>query len=598
MSPELLRAVSLHREGSLDDAAHHYENALAAEPLDFEALFYFAQLREAQGRNFEALGLMRAAATQRPDSAEARYRLGALFASCRQPHEAIPHLRAALELQPEHVGALNALGAALRREGHLQEAAAVLRQALTIDQNMADAHHNLGVVLRALGRPEEALVHLQRALAVRPGDADSISTAGYILGQLNRYEEALEHCRRALEIDPNLAWGHANLAEVLVDLGQFDEAKKEFQRAIGLHASPEFYAALVYIEPIAQGSPLVATLEGFAREIDALSEDERIALCFALGKVYADLGKHEAAFEWFRRGNRYKRKQIVYDEAEILSSIAATEALFTRPFVEERRDWGDPAELPIFIVGMPRSGTTLIEQILASYPGVYSAGELSTFSRIATEVLTGSLGRAIDERSMREATAAHMHEVGRRYVAEVGALEPRALRVTDKMPNNALYTGLIHLALPKARIIHAQRNPIDTCVSCYTLLFTGDQPFAYDLGELGRYYTAYEGLMRHWHRVLPEGTILNVRYEDVVADLEGQARRIIAYCGLEWSDACLEFYKTQRPVRTASATQVRKPIYTSSLNRWKPYAEHLGPLFEALGMSPQTERGRPKPSAL
>jgi tetratricopeptide (TPR) repeat protein len=587
MLPELRRALSLHRAGMLADAARHYESVLEAKPLDFEGLFYFAQLREAQGRDFEALGLIRAAAAQRPDSAETRFHLGALLVKCRHWKEAIPHLCAVLELQPDRADAFNALGAALRHEGKLHEAALYLRRAVELSPDLADAHHNLGIVLRAQYRFDEAIAHLERAVALQPNAADSLSTLGHTLSQVDRYDEALANCRRALALDPGFAWAHANLAEVLVDLGRFDEARNEFERAVALSPSPRIYAAFTFLEPVEEGGQILTALEGFASQIDALSEEERIALDFALGKAYADIGRHERAFEHLLRGNARHRAHIRYDEAGTLRSVALTERLFTSEFVEARQNWGYPSDVPVFIVGMPRSGTTLIEQILASYPGVHPGGELSAFSSIATEVLTQALAGAIDEPSMRNATASDVREIGRRYAEHLESLSPGSLRVTDKLPNNAFYTGLIHLALPKARIIHAHRDPIDTCLSCFFWHFTGEQPFAYDLGELGRYYAAYEGLMRHWYRVLPEGTILNVHYEDVVADLEGQARRIVAYCGLDWNPGCLEFYKTERPVRTASATQVRKPIYTSSVGRWKPYAKHLGALFEALGMHPE-----------
>jgi hypothetical protein len=229
---------------------------------------------------------------------------------------------------------------------------------------------------------------------------------------------------------------------------------------------------------------------------------------------------------------------------------------------------------------MPRSGTTLIEQILASHSNVFGAGELSAFEDITNATLAKS--GPLTPQTMLEATCESLRDIGRQYVAELQKRAPTAARITDKMPANFRYAGLIHTVLPGARMIHAVRNPIDTCISCFSQNFAGEQPWAYDLAELGRYYRGYARLMAHWRKVLAPGAILEVHYEDVVDDLEAQARRIIAFCGLAWDDACLRFYETQRPVRTASAAQVRRPIYRTSMDRASLYADLLAPLIEAL----------------
>jgi hypothetical protein len=224
---------------------------------------------------------------------------------------------------------------------------------------------------------------------------------------------------------------------------------------------------------------------------------------------------------------------------------------------------------------MARSGTSLVEQILASHPKVFGAGELKTLmDSVATpfpDVISSIGGQGL-------------REIGAKYVAEIRRLSPNAERIVDKMPANYRFAGLIHLALPNARIIHVCRNPLDTCFSCFSILFGGEQRYSYDLGELGRYYRCYEKLMEHWRRVLPPGVMLEVEYEKLIEDLEGEARRVIAHCDLEWDAACLSFHETERPVRTASAQQVRQPVYRSSIGRWRPYARPLSPLIEALGV--------------
>jgi len=228
----------------------------------------------------------------------------------------------------------------------------------------------------------------------------------------------------------------------------------------------------------------------------------------------------------------------------------------------------------------------LIEQIIASHPLVYGAGESQILTNVIRSVEVGSALLYPDLVCTMDATA--ISDIGARYVARVRELAPKCERVTDKTTSNYLFVGLIHLVLPNAKIIHTVRDPIDTCVSCFSILFNDGQDYAYDLGELGRYYRHYERLMTHWRDVLPPGRILDVRYEDVVTDLDGQARRIIKYCKLPWDDRCLSFHRTNRPVATASAVQVRQPIHTSGVGRWRVYKRHLGPLLRALNIVPAT----------
>lgn len=247
---------------------------------------------------------------------------------------------------------------------------------------------------------------------------------------------------------------------------------------------------------------------------------------------------------------------------------------------EKERLGGDPSPAPIFILGMMRSGSTLVEQILASHPAIHVAGELPAFSQVVAAMRDP--GSRHYPESVAGLDGAGLRAIGRDYVARIRKLAPDAPHITDKMPSNYFFAGLIHLALPNARIIHTLRDPVDNCLSCFSKLFIEEQNHAYDLAELGRYYRGYEKLMAHWHGVLPPGLILDVRYEELVGDLESQARRIIAHCGLPWDARCLSFHTHSRPVRTASFSQVRQPIYSSALGRARPYDAFLGPLKAAL----------------
>ena len=317
-------------------------------------------------------------------------------------------------------------------------------------------------------------------------------------------------------------------------------------------------------------------------EGDILSETDRTQLHFAVAKAYADLERHREAFDHMLRGNKLKRGKIEYDEPANLALFDEIIGTVTKKLMREKKGQGASSKVPVFILGMPRSGTTLVEQILSSHPQVFGAGELREMHEVTQAMRRPDGSEWPFPGFVPSMTAKELRAFGEEYVRRVQALAPEASRVTDKMPSNFYYVGLIHLAMPNARIIHTMRDPIDTCLSCFSKLFSHEQNHTYDLGELGRFYRAYERLMAHWREILPKGVMIDVRYEDVVADLETQARRIIAHAGLEWDEACLAFHRNKRPVKTASATQVRRPIYKSSIGRWKPYEDLLAPLLKEL----------------
>jgi hypothetical protein len=302
-------------------------------------------------------------------------------------------------------------------------------------------------------------------------------------------------------------------------------------------------------------------------------------LHFALGKALADAGDAERAFRHMLEGNRLKRSQIDHDEPAVLGAFDRIRRVFTPSLVEAKSGQGSASRLPILIVGMPRSGTTLVEQILASHPRVHGAGELEDLARIVGGLCqsAGNYPEAIPALDPGQLGA-----IAERYLEGLVSRSGGAERVTDKMPSNFYFIGLIHLALPEASIIHVRRDPLDTCLSCFSKLFASPQNHTYDLAELGRYYRKYAELMAHWREVLPAGRMLEVRYEDLVADFEPAARRILAHCGLDWDEACRSFHRTARPVHTASAAQVRQPIYGSAVGRGKPYREFLTPLLREL----------------
>ena len=376
----------------------------------------------------------------------------------------------------------------------------------------------------------------------------------------------------------------------LVDIGRIAEARSAHETAVSLSPEkPAFYYNLTAVAELKPDDPKFAALRTMEQHRGSLEVEDQIPLHFALAKSYTDQGDYKRAFRNLRLGNALKRARIVYDERATLADMDNVRSIFDKRLLAKHRGRGDPSTTPVFVLGMPRSGSTLIEQILASRGKVHGAGEISDFVGVAAEVAGENLADLQAFGDDAEAFREQLRRIGAGYLDRLRARAAGADRIVDKMPDNFRLAGLIHLALPNARIIHTRRDPIDTCMSCYSKLFSADVPFAYDLGELGRYYRAYDAVMAHWRAVLPAEVLLEVRYENLVADPETQARRLVEHCGLEWDARCLDFHRTPRLVRTASAVQVRKPIYTDAVARWTKSGADLAPLIAALGpCAPET----------
>lgn len=568
-------ANTFHDLRKYTDAIDHYLAALAIAPGDAEMYYNLATTLLVLNRHEEALANYRRALALKPDYTEAHNNVGTVLLALDRPEEALVSLHEALLLTPGNAEAHSNRGQALLMLNRPAEAAGAFEQALTFRPDHVVAENNLGAALRKLGHYEEAIRHFEAALKLHSGYSPAHSNLDSTLREAGREAEADARLGSTKASKVDVAATHFQLGNQSAELGRADAARQALEMAVDLEPKNAlYYHALSEVKRFTVGDRHLAGIEVLAQDTEKLPVDDQMHLHFALGKVLADIGQHERSFRHQLQANALRRQEFAYEEAETLAKIDRLRAAFAHEVMQSLEGVGDPSRLPIYIVGMPRSGTSLIEQILASHPQVFGAGELDLFSRI----VTGANASAV--------TKELVQSLGPRYLAGIKALAPPTDRITDKMPGNFLFVGLIHLTLPNARIIHARRNPVDTCLSNFSRLFADDQPFAYDLGELGRYYRAYERLMAHWRSVLPEAVMLDVSYEEVVADLEGQARRIIAHCGLEWNDACLEFHKTERAVRTASLMQVRQPIYRSSIGRWRPYAHLLTPLLQELEIDP------------
>jgi len=565
----------------LDDAVARYARALALKPDFPEANNNLGYVLQLLGRYEEATGHFEHALAFNPAYPEARNNLANALQMLGRSQEAIAQYERAIAIKPNYAEAHNNLGNVLETLERHEEAITHYQKALAIRPDYAAAHYSYGKALGALGRHDEAIARFQRAIATDPNNAEIHNTLGNLLFVLGRLQEALAHCEKALVIDPNHVDAHNNLGLVLRALGRLDEAMQLFEKAIALAPRKAgAYLSLATSRRFDAADPHFIAMKELERNITVLDTEDQIGLHFALGKIFADLEDPGRAASHLLRGNALKRRRIRYDEAKVLEHFDRIRAVFTAELMRDKRGPGEPSPVPVFIVGMPRSGTTLIEQILASHSKVFGAGELSEFGKAAAAVGTPDHAGFLDSVAML--SESQLQQLGAKYTNAVRTLAPAAERITDKMPGNLIYAGLIHLALPHARIIHARRDPRDMALSCFSILFAYGQEHTYDLEELGRYVRAYLDLMEHWRKVLPRGVMLEVDYENVVDDLEQEARRVVAHCGLEWDDACLSFHKNERPVRSASVTQVRQPIYRSSIGRWRDYEELLQPFLRTL----------------
>lgn len=580
-------AVAAQQRGDFALAERQLREVLRQAPAHADATHFLGLLAHQTGHDDVALPLLERSVGLGPRSYLYRHNLACVYQALGRQADAERLSLETLARKPDYADAWFVLARAQAAQNRDREALASYQRAVSLDPAHFDATLGMGEVLLRMVRRAEALASLRKAhaLAFAARDIERLLHAAAAFQAAEAYADARTCFDEVLGIAPDCNRAHVGLGVTLADLGDLPGAEAQYREALRL--KPDDVSAfynLVSQTRLLREDPLWPALMALAEHVESQSSDDRILLEFALGKIWEDAHDYERAFPHFLEGNRLQRAHMNYDESRQTAFYLEAMRCFDAGFLAAHADAGSTSAAPIFIVGMSRSGTTLVEQILASHPAVHGAGEVQLL-RQSVRVELGALAgdEELPRRVVRLDDAA-LRSIGQRYLAGTRELAPTATRIVDKLQGNMVLLGLIQVLFPGAHIIHCRRDPMDTCVSCFTRHFTTGHDFSYDLGELGRFYRLYEELMRHWDRVLPPGRILEVRYEEMVGDFATQARRLIAHCGLEWDDACLQFYATRRPVRTASLTQVRQPIYTSSVGRWKHYAAQLRPLQEALGL--------------
>lgn len=510
------------------------------------------------------------------------HNLGEVLRRLKRPAEAAKAFEQATIVMPEFLKSHMGLGNAYRELNRFDEAISRYRLVLAINPRYAEAYVALATTYRQQERNDDALPMLRKAIALQPGNVEALLALASGLAEEDP-EEAVDIYNRVLQMRPAHPAALNNLGNLLKTLGRMSEAVAVYEKAIA--HNPDSASAWYNLSRSRKGvggMDEINQLENIIAK-PSLVEEQKVNLHFALGKLYDDVGQYDRAFQHFELGNALDSRGEQFNPEAHSGVVNRLIAVFNEQFITSRQGFGSETETPIFIVGMPRSGTTLTEQILASHSQVFGAGEQKLIGDMSVRLSANSSFGAYPENAMSLDVVKTISEA-EGYVRRLRHLagQRRPLRITDKMPGNFLHLGLIALLFPRARIIHCVREPLDTCLSCFSQYFTSVMPFTRSLTALGRYWQDYDRLAQHWHKVLP-GRILDISYADMVADQEGTSRRLLDHCGLAWEDGVLDFHKTKRPVRTASTWQVRQPIYTSSVERWRNYQPYLEPLIESMG---------------
>jgi tetratricopeptide (TPR) repeat protein len=572
--------VALAR-GDLTRADTMIRQALKLRPDFADAHLNLGNVLQAGGRPAEAAECYRRAIALSPGSAMAYSNLARVLNELGQCEEAIESSRKALQLDPATpAGQINLAGALAKAKRFAEAETAYLRASM-LGPGRAETHRDLGTVLVELDRIDEALVCFDRALALAPHDAAAHCARGKALVKKHDLVSAEASFRRAAELDPALPDAWIGLAWSLRLLGRFDEANICFEQMGQIVPGRlEAYRGLATPGPAPSDVEQIPRLAAELERSDTTVAD-RIVAGFAIGRLLDSSDRCDEAFERYRVANALVRQThlaagIRFDPSAFRQRVD----LLIHHYPPDRfaEPLGGAAELPVFIVGMPRSGTTLTEQIAASHSQIFGAGELPDIGSIA-DTLAGGGRREV---AARQADAEFASRLGHRHLLRLHQLGGEAVRVIDKMPDNVLHLGLIAQLYPRARVIFCTRDARDVSLSCYFQMFSeGLHPFSYDLEDCGRRTAEVARLVSHWRQALPLRWH-EVNYEAMVNDLEGESRRLIAFLGLQWEPGCLEFHRTERTVTTISHWQVRQPIYTRSVGRWRNYRKHLKPLFEVL----------------
>ncbi len=499
------------------------------------------------GRLAEAEALYRKILLVEPNHPEALHFLGVHALETGKNDIAVELISKALLSKPDYVEAYYNLGIALYTQGKLDEAASSFIQATSLSPSHVDAHYNLGNVLKDQGKLNEAIKSFQRVLSLKPDYVDALQNLGVTFSESGKLDESIACYRKALSLRPDYV--------------------RAFKGLAFLHKYTDF-------------NDFIPAMEEIYNYKSTITVAERIDLGFALCKVYENIGDYDKSFKFMLDANTLKRGTYRYSFQADQNLFKRIRNAFSPGFFASSYGSGCQDGTPIFILGMPRSGTSLVEQILASHPLVFGAGELGILPALTNGLCKGYAKAPFPE-CVLDLDMDIFKKLGADYVDKIRKYSKDVEYITDKMPNNFVFVGLIKTILPKAKVIHCTRDPMDNCFSIFKTDFTVTHGYAYDMAELGQYYNLYRDLMDHWEKTLP-GFMYTLKYEEMVSDQQSQTKNLLEFCGLPWDESCMAYHKTERRVRTASLAQVRQPIYKDSIELWRRYEKQLEPLSKAV----------------
>ena len=619
--------------GDLSQATNALRKFVQNHAEHVEALEQLSQLECQEGRFAEAIRCIQQAIELQPDVARLRHRLGSIYFSAGDTDQSIEAYLCGLAIEPNDAYAYNNLGVAFKTKGRLQEAVSAFQTAFRLHPELAFPHRNLADVLRLQGNLDLAITHYDRALQLAPGDAESHNGLGLVfslqdkpdeaiaqfqlalrvkadyeeaknnlattLCAADKFEEAVPLYESAIQQRPDFVTARVNLGSLLIELGQFDKAIEHLEYALKI--DPRNAVAFHNLGDLALANKYEFS-EDQLHSINSLIEsgpyrqEDAAALHFTLAGILDKQKLYDEAFKNYQLANdlqyrALKTTGVPFDPARHHQKLEKTKNVFGRDFFQSRQtsSQGLNTEVPVIVVGMPRSGTSLVEQIISSHPNAAGAGELEAMEQLSRQLPEIFQSAREYPDCVLHAEAQTIQRAGRMYLDQLTSGRGKAKRVVDKTWYNFYYLGLISLLFPRARIIHCRRETMDVCISCFCANFNSIQ-WAWRFEDIGFFYRSYTQLMDHWQEVLPL-PIHELSYEQLVADHESASRKLIEFCGLDWSERCLEFYENKRPVQTASRVQVRQPIYNTSIGRWKKYESHLSPLRKAL--TNRTPTGEP-----
>ena len=570
--------IELYSNGKISEALDAIELLFRDHPNESLLLNIRGACYAALGQLEDSVQSYQDALAIKPNYSDASYNLGNVLKDLGHLEDAIKSYKRTIAIEPQYHAAQHNLGVTLQELGLFDDAAEQYEKALNINPDNIEARINLGYVYQTLGQLEDAIEQYDSILSIHPENVEVLNNLGIIYRDLGHTDDAISYYKKALKVDPRYAGAYYNLGFIYQDLGQVADSIEQYEKAISISDHAWSYHNLSYLKQFKANDPQIAKMQSLLSN-SKLSNLDRIHLSLALAKVHEKLGNQVEFFQFLNQGNSLRKKELNYSLEQSKEIHSAIKKIFTSftPSTIKSTSKQQPKKQPIFIVGMPRSGTSLVEQILDSHSKVYGAGELNTLTRLVNPIIKNYL--AGDIKNLTETTLLFIHQ---EYTDMLSRLSTSKTIITDKLPLNFQYIGFILSVFPDAKIIHLKRDARATCWSNYKHFFTDtENGYSHDFEDLVGFYSLYCEQMDFWHDLYPN-KIYDLCYEDLTNDQENETRKLLKYCDLDWDKNCLNFHQNQRQVKTPSTLQVRQKIYKGSSDAWKEHWAHIQPLINGL----------------